>query len=72
MMERFILDGNEEYIREQPYLTERNIPDVVVNIGKRLAHSFIGNPQDEWSMDTDTAAHQFANLVKSNLTLSFI
>jgi len=64
MMERFVQSGDEEYIREQPYLTERNIPDVIVSIGKKLAQNFIGNSQDEWSMDADSAAHQFTNLVK--------
>lgn len=64
MMERFAQEGNEEFVQKQPYLTERNVPDVLVNIGKRLAQSFIGDSQNEWSMDSDSAAHQFTNLVK--------
>jgi hypothetical protein len=64
MLENFARDGNEEYINQQDYLTERNIPDVLINIAKRLSQSFIGNSQDEWSMDSDSAAHQFSNLVK--------
>lgn len=64
MLEQFIQEGNEDFIKKQPYLTERNIPDVLVAISKRLAQSFIGNSQDEWSMTSDSAAHQFTNLVK--------
>lgn len=65
MQERFTINGDEEYIKEQPYLTERNLPEVIVNTGKKLAQSFIGNSQDEWNMDADSVAHQFTNLVKS-------
>jgi len=64
MLEEFVINGNEDYIEQQPYLTERNIPDVLVNIGKRMAQSFIGNAQDEWSMNSDSIAHQFVNFVK--------
>jgi len=64
MLERFAMDGSEDYIKNQPYLTERNVAEVIVNTGKKLAQSFIGNSQNEWDMDSDSAAHQFTNLVK--------
>ncbi|KAI6170736.1 hypothetical protein M3Y97_01123800 [Aphelenchoides bicaudatus] len=64
MLEQFATEGDEAYLKKQPYLTERNIVDVIVNIGKKMSQSFVGNSQDEWSMDADSAAHQFTNLVK--------
>jgi hypothetical protein len=66
MRERFVINGDEEYINEQQYLTERNIPDVLVNIGKRISQIFVGASQEEWTMNSgDSVAHQFVNLVKS-------
>ena len=58
--------GSEAFINEQPYLTERNIPDVLVNIAKRMAQSFVADSQDEWRIDADSIAHQFTNLGKNN------
>jgi len=64
LLEKFATEGNDDYLKIQPYLTERNIPDVIVSICKKMGQSFVGNSQDEWSMESDSAAHQFTNLVK--------
>ncbi|KAI6232912.1 hypothetical protein M3Y99_00978200 [Aphelenchoides fujianensis] len=61
--EQFVENGNEDFLKDQPYLAERHVPEVIINIVKRLSQSFIADQKETQHLDWD-GAQQFANLVK--------
>ncbi|KAI6194866.1 Vit-6 [Aphelenchoides besseyi] len=63
LREDFMQNGNEEYLKAQPYLAERHMPEVIINIIKRLTQSFIADRSETQRLDWD-GAQNFANLVK--------